>query len=120
MARFHPLGLITFACLVLAVNSALQFPKPLQWVHVVAISCLASPFLLLLWAHAFLASSWRQQLWLAFCAVLLNFFMSLAVLALGWLQLGWYGVALFTSSLLGLALASVLALRRKKGVQGAA
>jgi hypothetical protein len=120
MVRFHPLALVTFACLVLTFSSALQIPKPLHWVHVVAISCLVSPLMLLLWAHAYLASNWRQQLWLAFCAIPISFLSSIAAFLMGWLQAGWFGVVVFTVSLLGLALASVLPLRRKKAVQGAA
>jgi hypothetical protein len=118
--RFHPVALVTFVCLVLAFGFALQFPRPLQWVHLAALTCFASPLLLLLWAHARVASNWRQHLWLAFVAVPLACLSYFAVFLMGWFQAGWYGVAAFTALLLALAGLSLLPLWRKKGAASAA
>jgi hypothetical protein len=118
--RFHPLALVTFACLVLAFAAAIQMPAQLQWVHFVAVACLVSPLLLLLWAHGRLAFNWRQHAWLAFCAIPLGYASYVAAFLLGWLRAGRYGVALLSVLLFALAGASLLPLRRKKGSEGVA
>lgn len=118
--RLHPATLVTFASLVLAFVSSLQFPRPLQFVHVLAVTCLVSPLLLLLWAQLRLASNWRQQAWLALCGVPLAFLSYFAAFLMSWFQAGWYGVTLLTFFLLALAGVSLLPLRRKKGGTSAA
>lgn len=118
--RFHPTALVTFACLVLAFGSALQFANPLQWTHVVAVACIVSPLLLLLWGHHRLASAWRQHAWLALCALPLAYLSYFASFLMGWFKAGWFGVAIFTALLLTLGGLSLLPLRGKKGTKRAA
>lgn len=118
--RFHPTALVTFACLVLAFGSALQFANPLQWTHVVAIACMVSPLLVLLWGHHRLASTWRQHAWLAFCAAPLAYLSYFAAFLMGWFKPGWYGVAIFTALLLTLSGLSLLPLCAKRGSARAA
>ncbi len=118
--RFHPAAFVTFACLVLAFGLSLQFPQPLRWVHVVAVACLVSPLMLLLWAHQRLATHWLHHAWLAFCAVAIAYLSYFAAFLMGWFQAGWYGVGVFTLLLLALAGVSLLPLRHKKRGESAA
>ncbi len=112
------MAIITLLCLVWASVTSLRLAGPLQGAQVAATVFLVSPLMLLLWAHMRMASGWRQNAWLALCAIPLAYASFFAAFLMAWFKPGWYGVAVFTTVLCGIAALCLLPLRRKNCASG--
>ncbi|WP_326405768.1 hypothetical protein [Methylibium sp.] len=64
---------------------------------------LASPFLVLLFGHLYLCTSWRRNMALVLANLLLWCIWLFAAAVMWYFQAGWYGVAVFTPVMAGIA-----------------
>ena len=110
MARPHPAALVTALLFVFALTANFQWvdwrASPASYAG--GFFLLATPFLVLLAGHTFLARSLRRHLFFVLGNIPVAIGWVVACVLLLWFQLGWAGVFSFTVVLNALAVAILL------------